>query len=306
MILILGGNGFVGRHVARRLLSLGHRVAVSVHRRPLASEAEAVALDITDSFAVVEVMMRLKPRIVIDLSGHPPKALSPGRDVAFRTGALINLLEAARIAEVGRVVLMSSMDVYWGLDTAAGPFTEDDPVPLIEQDDHFIVQSWVKKSLEVIGNLYRRQHRMDIVFVRASGVYGPGYSTYLNMPSRLVRAAITGQPALSAALGPEYAQSGYDQLYVDDMARAIGLVALTTTLAHPVYNIGSGRAAPYAEFAAAVGAALPNRPSNEAPGPMDGRYMAIERARDDLGFTPEFDPAAGMADYLAWVKQHGL
>jgi nucleoside-diphosphate-sugar epimerase len=34
--------------------------------------------------------------------------------------------------------------------------------------------------------------------------------------------------------------------------------------------------------------------------------MAIERARDDLGFTPECDPAAGMADYLAWVKQHGL
>lgn len=323
MILIFGGNGFVGQHVARLLLDLGERVAVTSHSRgapPIllagdisAGKALVVPVDVTDSFAVMETMARLRPRIVIDLTGHHPKALSPGRDVAFRTSALLNILESARINEVDRVVLMSSMDVYWGLPTSQAPFLEDDPVPLLESDDHFIVQSWVKKSLEVIGNLYRRQHGMDIAFVRASGIYGPLYRTYLNLPSRMVRAAVEGYMELGGPGAPPFAESGYDQLYVKDMAQGIGLVALAPELRHPVYNIGSGRVPAYGEFAEAVrrvmpefAVTLPHRLANDPVDPMDGRWMSIERAQAELGFTPQFDVEAAMADYLAWVNAHGL
>ena len=315
MILIFGGHGFVGQHVAHELINRGEKVTVTGFSRALnvpllaealsSGQARSVQVDITDPFAVMELVGKVRPEVMMDLTGYHPKALSPARDIQFRTSALLNMLEAARIYNVERVVLMSSMDAYWGVDTADSPFREDDPVPLLEQDDHFIVQSWVKKTLEVIGNLYRRQHGMNIVFVRASGIYGPYYRTWLHVPSRIARAA-AGGGQFSDPL--PFNEDGYDQVYVKDMARGISLVLLARQLQHPVYNIGAGRAPRYGEFLAAARKAapgfkleLPSRSAGDARGVMEGRWMAIDRARTELGYEPRFGIDEAMAEYIDWI-----
>lgn len=323
MILVFGGNGFIGQHVARYLVDAGETVVVTANTRPstpvLLSEAIAAGrayvepMDLTDPFAVMSVVAKYRPRIAIDTSGHRPKAFAPGRDVMLRTAALVNVLEAARLSQVGRVVLLSSMDAYWGLDRDHLPYREDMNVPLLEQGDHFIVQSWVKKSLEVIGNLYRRQLQMDIRFVRASGVYGPLYRTFLNVPSRLVRAAVRGIHDFGEDKGGiPFGEDGYDQVYVKDLARGIGMVALSPTLQHPVYNIGSGRVPSYAEFARAVERARPGyrielrtREHSTAPSTgMNGIWMDISRARAELGYEPSWSVDQAIADYAAWLSEH--
>jgi nucleoside-diphosphate-sugar epimerase len=323
-ILVYGGNGFIGQHVARYLVDAGERVVVTTNSRPSAPPllSDAIVeqrvfvepMDMTDPFAVMSVVSRHRPRITIDASGHRPKAFAPGRDVSLRIGALVNVLEAARLNKVARVVLLSSMDAYWGLGRDQVPYREDMNVPLLEQGDNFIVQSWVKKSLEVIGNLYRRQQRMDVAFVRASGVYGPLYRTFLNVPSRLVRAAVRGVHEFGEDKGGiPFGEDGYDQVYVKDLARGIGLVALASTLKHPVYNIGSGRAPTYAEFARAVHRAVPDfqmelrsrRQVPDAPDSgMNGIWMDISRARDELGYAPSYSVDDAVAEYVAWMREH--
>ena len=321
MIVVFGGNGFIGQHVARYLVDAGETVVVTVNSRPappvLLSEAITTGrayvepVDLTDPFAVMAVVSKYRPGITIDTSGHRPKAFAPGRDVTLRTAALVNVLEAARVCQVGRVVLLSSMDAYWGLDRSHLPYREDMNVPLLEEGDHFIVQSWVKKSLEVIGNLYRRQLRMDLRFVRASGVYGPLYRTFLNVPSRLVRAAVRGIHDFGDDKGGiPFGEDGYDQVYVKDLARGIGLVALAANLQHPVYNIGSGRVPTYAEFARAVERAQPGyrielRTRDTEPGTgMNGIWMDISRARTELGYEPAYSVDQAIADYAAWMSAH--
>lgn len=325
MIIIFGGSGFIGQHTAKYLSDKGEHVVVTSHSRRgrlalidddiAAGRIEVEQLDILDAFAVMGILTKYRPRVVIDLSGHAPKALAPRSDVTFRTSAWLNIFEAARMAGVSRVVMMSSMDSYWGLGLSQVPFREDMPVPLVEQDDHVIVQSWVKKALEVIGNLYRRQHGMEIVFPRSSGVYGPLYRTFLNFPSRLVRAAVRGDLDLAGDGKLPFAEDGYDQAYVKDIARGVGLIARAETLRHAIYNIGSGRAAPFGEFARAVEEAvpgweitLPSRASaagRDAPaGPMEGRWMDIRRARDELGYTPRFSLSDAIADYVAWMRNN--
>lgn len=323
MILVYGGNGFIGQHVARYLVDAGETVLVTTNSRPslpvLLSEAITARhvvvepMDMTDPFAVMSVVSKYRPRIAIDASGYRPKAFAPGRDVSLRTAALVNILEAARLCQVGRVVLLSSMDAYWGLDRSHIPYREDMNVPLLEHGDHFIVQSWVKKSLEVIGNLYRHQSNLDIRFVRASGVYGPLYRTFLNVPSRLVRAAVLGIHDFGEDKGGiPFAEDGYDQVYVKDLARGIGLVALAPTLQHPVYNIGSGRVPSYAEFARAVTQAVPDfkielRTRNQGAASstgINGIWMDITRAREELGYAPSYAVEHAMADYAAWMREH--
>ena len=136
MILIFGGNGFVGRHVAHELVSRGEEVTITGFSRTLdlplladalsSEQARVAKVDVTDPFAVMELVGKVRPKVMMDLTGHHPKALLPARDVQFRTTALINMLEAARIHDVGRVVLMSSMDAYWGVDTDACDFDSCD------------------------------------------------------------------------------------------------------------------------------------------------------------------------------------
>lgn len=326
MILVYGGNGFVGQHIARSLLDAGERVVVTTHSRSVppvllgdaisAGLAHAESVDVTDPFAVMAVVAKYRPRVTIDATGHPPKALAPGRDVTFRVAALVNILEAARLNDVRRVVLMSSMDAYWGLGRERTPYHEDMNVPLLESSDHFIVQSWAKKSLEVIGNLYRRQQGMDIAFIRASGAYGPLYRTFLNVPSRLVRAAVRRIDDFGEDKGGvPFAEDGYDQVYVKDLARGVGLVALASRLRHPVYNIGSGRATTYAEFARAVEHAVPGFTCTlRSPGAephaatrdsaMRGLWMDIGRAREDFGYEPRYSVERAIAEYADWLRVH--
>jgi UDP-glucose 4-epimerase len=321
VILVFGGTGFVGQHVARDLVDRGQRVVISAHSNVavpalLTDAADAALLevapvDITDPFGVMALVAKHRPDVVIDLTGHAPKVLSPGRDVSFRTSALVNILEATRLADVGRVILMSSMDVYWGIPSRQSPYREEFPVPLVEDDDHFIVQSWAKKTLEVIGNLYRRQHGMDIVFARASGIYGPLYRTYMNLPSRLVRAAVGGESELTDGRETPFREGGYDQIYVKDAARALGMIASATHLRHAAYNVGSGGVPLYGAFAEAVRAAVPGcsidlpvRPSDVEPGAMDGRWMSIERIEQELGFKPTYDIKTAIADYVRWAREN--
>lgn len=270
----------------------------------------------TDPFAVMAVTAKYRPRIVIDLTGHSPKVLEPGRDVLFRTGALVNVLEAARLNRVDRVVLMSSMDVYWGLALDHVPFREDATVPLLEQDDHFIVQSWAKKALEVIGNLYRKQHGMDVVFVRASGIYGPLYRTFRHVPTRFARSAAKDLADFAPEQGGmPFAEDGYDLVYVKDVAEGFALVALSMALRYPVYNIGSGQAATNQAFADAVSEAAPGfsirlrsrsdpKQANEPHNPMNGLLLDISRARQELGYVPRYSVREAMAEYVDWLRVH--
>jgi nucleoside-diphosphate-sugar epimerase len=318
MIIVWGGTGFLGSHIALELLQRDERVVITTHSRGYIHDSlrEAVdrgdavvePVDLTSPPQVYDLVARHRPSGMIDASGYPPKALRPTDEVTRRIGALVNMLDAARMFEVGRVTLTSSMDAYWGLPNAAMPLQEDAFVPLQEQGDNFIVQSWAKKTLEVVASLFMRQNGQDIVTVRASGLYGPLYRTFLNLPSRLLLTAMRGD---AADLPPTdgtlpVAGDGYDLTYIKDVARGIATVHLAERLEHRIYNVGSGRRVLHTEVIEAVQTLFPSfEPSLPSPqsGPS-GPYMSIDRISRDLGYRPEYPIVAGIADYAEWLRSH--
>ncbi|NPT54923.1 NAD-dependent epimerase/dehydratase family protein [Paraburkholderia elongata] len=328
MIIVFGGTGMLGQHTALDLIENGERVVVTGMRRhaPLLM-ADAVErkqafveyLDLTDPYAVMGVVAKYKPKVVVDTSGYAPKLLAPSAEVRARVTAELNLLEAAKLNGVERVVLTSSSDAYWGLGPECMPLKEDMPVPLQEDDDNFIVQSWAKKTLEVVANLYRRQEGLNIVTVRCSGMFGPAYRTFLNLPSRLIKAGLSGAtPDFSKGGGVPVESDGYDQTYVKDIAYGMGLIVRAPTLQHHIYNLGSGRATSYGEIARAVEKAIPGfeirlrpaaQPSEVGPGrevSMGNFYMDISRIGHELGYAPRYSMERAIAEYADWLRTHEM
>jgi hypothetical protein len=94
---------------------------------------------------------------------------------------------------------------------------------------------------------------------------------------------------------------------VKDAARAIALLQTTTTLKRPVYNIGSGHSTTNQQIVEAIqhvvpsfAVELPSRPLADGPAPE--WYFDITTLREDIGFAPQFDLEAGIADYIAWLR----
>lgn len=326
MIVIFGGTGMLGQHTAKELVEKGETVVVTGIRRqiPLLLEnaihrklAFVEYIDLTDLDAVAGVLAKYRPKTIVDTSGYAPKLLAPSVEVRARVTAELNLLEAAKLHQVDKIVLTSSSDAYWGLGPECMPLKEDMASPLQENDDNFIVQSWAKKTLEIIANLYRRQEGLNIVTVRCSGMYGPIYRTFLNLPSRLIKAGLSGsEPDFSKGSGIPLETDGYDQAYVRDIAYGMGLVIRAPSLKHHIYNLGSGRSVTYGEIARAAEKAIPGFKVNlrkSDPGSiefhvrevnMGNFFMDISRIRDELGYEPRYSTERAIAEYTDWLREH--
>src|SRR5262249_15195222 len=152
-----------------------------------------------------------------------------------------------------RLTIGSSIAVYHGL--SHGPFREQASLPMEARTG---VEAF-KKSFEILADYHARQSGLDIVSVRISSIYGPLYRSLVNVPSRMVHAAVRGVPGpLPHPLAPQtFRDAGFDLLYVEDCARGIVQLQLAPNLNHRVYNLGAGRALTPADFAAAVRRLLP-------------------------------------------------
>jgi UDP-glucose 4-epimerase len=321
--MVLGGTGFIGLHTAADMLDRGERVVLTTHRRN--HETPAVRSAVERGDAVIEqvnlgdreqvfaLVGKYRPDSILDISGYPPKELSPAEEVSARVANYVNVFEAARQHDVPRLTLTSSFDVYYGLDPALMPFREDQLVPLQEDDDNYMVQSWAKKTLEVVASMYRRQTGLRIVTVRPSGAYGPMYRTFLNVPSRLARAAARGEtPDFSDRVdGLPLAEFGYDQLYVKDVGRAISAVHLEAKPRHTIYNIGTGEVLTNGQVLRAAQQAVPGFEC-ELGTPADGIELPLAmvvdptRMREEFGFSPRYSVDEAIAEYIGWLRSNPI
>ena len=125
-IMITGGQGFTGRHITQRLAAGGRRV-ISYNREFAAGEdgAHGVQGELFDVPRLVRVLKehRIEQIVHTAAMSHPTLSLDfPFATFAANVEGTLSLLEAARLADVRRVVNFSSEAVY---GATAGPLTEE-------------------------------------------------------------------------------------------------------------------------------------------------------------------------------------
>jgi UDP-glucose 4-epimerase len=311
VVLITGGMGFIGLHTARRFLDAGETVVLTRYRalrEPsfLKGEPESRMrvefLDLADGWALLDVLRRHHVTSIVHLAS-PPLNAAPAQ--AYGTGlrALVNVLEAGRQHGVSRITVASSVSVY--ADAGRGPWHEEMPLP-VESPNYTAA---AKKAAEILTLHFGDRTGLDVVALRLAGIYGPLYHSMANLPSRLCHAAVRGGEADLEGLrsGLPYAEAAGDLCYVRDCATGIQLVHTACGLPHRIYNVGGGRPTTNSEVASAVARVVPGvrfvLPPGRSPG-AETAYMDLTRVCRDAGYKPAFDVAAGIAEYVEWLRSN--
>jgi UDP-glucose 4-epimerase len=311
MILLIGGLGFIGSHVTRALLDLGHPCVLAQRRTevpdliaPEVGESAFVErADVTDLASLLRVGERHEITSIVYLAGVFGLDTS---DVmgGVRAGldGLANLFHAALEWKVERVGLASTIGVY---DIEAGsPWREDMPLPMTA--GHPIPAA--KKVGEIVGDYIGGAAGLEVYHFRIGAAWGPlgrPSSRFFAVP-QLVHQAVRGQePDPSAPVA--YADDGLDTVYVRDCGRAIALLHTAERLSHRTYNVSGGRATTGAEFAAALAQAVPGatidlREGRDPRGLGRDVYLDISRLREDTGYRPAYGTEEAVRDYVGWLR----
>ncbi|GLY74367.1 NAD-dependent epimerase/dehydratase family protein [Actinoallomurus iriomotensis] len=307
MILITGGLGFIGSHVARALLDLGETCVVTRRRTArvpefLADEAGGRLLvepvDVTDQDALLALGKRHTVSGIVHLAGAGIGAGGTLDALTENTRGLLSVLRAAEVWEVPRVGIASTIGVYGGVP--GDRLREDAPLPTASP--HMIPAA--KKAMEILALRAAADAGFAVVNFRIAAIWGPlgrAASPFFATP-RLVHAAVNGEDP-----GTLHAEDGIDMCYVKDCGRAIALLQTAGTLRHDTYNVGNGYATTNAEVAAAIRAVVPEArvdlsTGHDPAGPGATVCLDTERIREDTGYRPRYDVERAVADYVAWLR----
>jgi UDP-glucose 4-epimerase len=316
-ILVTGGLGINGVWTVRELLDKGHKPIVFENRMDpslipdIAKKVDIVLGDILDVRSILRVLKEYKIKRIIHLAAVMSQETEANPCKGFEVNALgtVNILEAARVIDVERVVFASSKAA---LGAIKGQYASPKYKPVSES--YPVGQSSVysagKVASELMGNTYAKLFGLEFVAFRFATIWAPGkaasgrYEAYA-VQGKMINNAMRGEPTII----PEGGDARDDMLYVKDVAHALVLGCLADCVPHQLYHIGTGVAYTLHQFAKSIKELYPDAIFQIGPG-LDykgghGQYCAMDfsLAKKDLGYTPRFSLSDGIRDYVEEVKR---
>jgi UDP-glucose 4-epimerase len=320
-VLVTGGLGVNGCWVTRQLLEMGHHPIV-LDNRPdfsllpdIATSVQLVQADVRDFDTILRTLRENRVERVCHLAGLYPRACDADPLVGFQTNALstVQILEAARLAGVQRVVYTSSV-------AAISPISADylHPERKAVTEDYPVfprasgVYSATKVASELMGLNYQRLFGLQFVALRFATTYGPGklaprHGNINIVWQRIVENAMRGAPTRLQQDG----NVTYDMTYTRDVGNSVVLACFAENPVHSVFHVGSGRGYTLQEFGDRVKQVIPTAVIEVGVGQggsaAGGSYLLdISLARKELGYEPQYDPATATKDWLHWLERLNL
>jgi UDP-glucose 4-epimerase len=315
-ILITGGMGVIGAETSRRFVREGHRpVIFARHRdeslvRDILDKVDIELGDVLDLPRLMDVIKRHQVTHIVHAAAFvgAVSQSNPALSVQVNVMGMVNVLEAARLFEVRRVVYTSAKGVY-GPAVGEYGFPTYKPVPEDLPKNPKRIYDSAKLMGEHVGLYYQANMGVDVVVLRFASTYGPGKTARhgrMGVTSQIVENPANGLPFHIAQGGDEKD----DFIYNKDSALGIYLATVADNPKSRVYNIGTGVGLTLNDFARIIRRHIPDAKIEIGPGlnflgmpyPASSVYD-ISRAREELGYAPEYDLEKGIADYLESLQR---
>ncbi len=331
-VLVTGCAGFIGMHLARRLLERGATVVgldnlnpyydvrlKEARLRELAGRERFrfVQLDLADKDGMARLFETERPARVVNLAAQAGVRYSLQDPHAYVSSNLVgfeNVLEGCRHGGVRHLVYASTSSVY-GANTRL-PFREDDPV------DHPVsLYAATKRANELMAHTYGHLFGLPTTGLRFFTVYGPWGRPDMSM-ALFTRAILAGEPIKVFNHG----RMQRDFTYVDDIVEGVvrvldlvpragpadapGAYARPSASAAPfrLYNIGNSRPVELLEYIRLIEQATGRKAVLDLQPMQPGDVLATAADTDALeaavGFRPRTPLDEGIRRYVAWHRAY--
>lgn len=310
-ILLTGGAGFIGSHVAESLLKSGHALSIvddlndfyspALKKQNIASirgsgDFDFHELDIRNISRVQEIVAGFRPDAVIHLAaraGVRPSLEQPILYEEVNIHATMGLLEACRVSGVRKFVFASSSSIY-GV-TNHLPFSEDDHA-------NFPISPYAATKLagEKIAFTYSHLYGLSITCLRFFTVYGPRQRPDLAI-RKFTQMIDAGQPIPVFGDG----SAGRDYTYVEDTVQGV-VAALHHQGGYDVFNLGNSHPVGLNTLISTIEDALGKKAVikrlPDQPGDVPITYADITKAKRTLGYEPRTPFEDGIRKFVSWYR----
>lgn len=298
--VVLGGGGFIGINLCRRLADSGHRVRAFGRQCPFPEALDGVEWfqgDFSDASALAAAIETFDVVYHLIHGATPQSAnLDMAGDVQRNLLGSLGVLEICRKLGVTRLVFTSSGGTIYGCP-------QQIPTPETAPTDPITAYGISKLAIEKYLELYRHLYQVDCRVLRVTNPFGPFQTAIKNqgviasMISRALRdeeIEIWGDGSVVR-----------DFIFIDDVVDALVATARDQGDAR-IYNIGSGNGHSLREVIVSIEALLGKelniqwKPARRLDVPVS--VLAIDRARDLLGWTPKTRFEDGLRSTIQWWR----
>lgn len=330
--LVTGAAGFIGYHVAERLLADGFTVigfdGISDYYDVNLKRARIARLEKHAGFTFVEGLLETdgmvmdlfathKPDVVVHLAAQAGVRWSIENPKAYLDANLIgvfNVLEAAR-AHTPAHLLMASTSSAYGANTTM-PYAET-----MRADHQMSFYAATKKANEAMAHSYAHLYDIPTTMFRFFTVYGT-WSRPDMAPILFTKAILAGEPIKVFNHG----KMQRDFTYVDDLVHGLRLLidvppvrptspdnipagdSLSPVAPHRVINIGNGDSVPLMDFIAAIeeatGVEAQKIFMDMQPGDVPATWAQADLLKSLTGYAPKTDVKEGVAKFVAWYRDY--
>ncbi|PVM84600.1 NAD-dependent epimerase/dehydratase family protein [Caulobacter endophyticus] len=313
-VIVTGAAGFIGMHVAERLLARGETVigvdVFNAYYDPALKDARAarlegrpgfsmIRLDIADHEALLELVKSSGARRIVHLAAQAGVRYSIDNPFAYERSNLaghLSVLEACRHGGVEALVYASSSSVYGERPLAGEGFKETDPA-----EAPVSLYAATKRSCELISQSYASLYGFPQAGLRFFTVYGPWGRpdmAYFSFTQKILR----GEPIEVYGEG----RMARDFTYIDDIVD--GIVGVLDNPppqgGHEVYNIGDSNPVGLMDMIAALESAIGRNAEKVflpmQPGDVPATYADVSKLHALTGYQPKVGVEEGLQRFAAW------
>jgi len=314
-ILITGGAGFIGSHLAGRLLEEGKEVVVlddfNDYYNPKWKEENTEAYkknknfklfrgDILDETLVDEILKTERVETIIHLAaraGVRPSMQNPALYQKVNVEGTKVILEAARKHGIKNIILASSSSVYGNQKKM--PCSEDDSV-----DNPASPYAATKREMELLAKTYHNLYSTNIACLRFFTVYGEGGRPDMALYIFMEKIA-NGEEIQKFGDGSSMRDYTYIGDIVDGITRCIG-----KNFGYEIINLGNNSPVSLNDFIAAIEKATEKKAKiKEMPkqeGDVEKTWADIAKAKRLLGWEPKTLLEENLAKIVLWYKKYRL
>ncbi len=330
-VLVTGAAGFIGYHLAERLLAAGRPVIgldnmsdyydvtlkqARVRRLQAHAGFEFAQLDLADATGLDALFKRYKFELVFNLAAQAGVRYSltnPQAYVKSNLEGFVNILECCRYHKVGHLVFASSSSVYGAVTKM--PFSVHQNV-----DHPLSVYAASKKANELLAHSYSHLYRLPATGLRFFTVYGPWGRPDMAM-FLFARAILAGEPIDVFNHG----QMERDFTYVDDIVESLLRVGervarpnpawrgeapdpATSSAPYQLYNIGNHSPVKLMRLIEIIEECLDKKAIRNLlpmqPGDVPATFADVDDLARDVDFAPTTPIEIGVKRFLDWYREY--